>query len=307
MRVLVTGALGKVGRATVPALQRAGYTVTATDLANPEWDRGPDGTAHYVKADLSDAGEVYALVGGAVTQGPPPGRFDAVVHTAALPAPGRHAPHVVFRNNIMATFNVVEACVRWGVPRLVYLSSETVPGFIFPERPFLPRYLPLDEDHPVAPQDPYALSKYFGEQLCTAATQRGDLRCISLRPTWVQSPDTYHRNLGPLVREPGPSTTAWAYIDVDDLADAIVLAVGSDLPGHEVFCVASPDTVGGVDLHEMWRRWYPDSDTELRPVDRPDASGVDISRARELLGWRPSRSWRDYLTDTGEPVGPASV
>ena len=307
MRVLVTGALGKVGRATVPALQRAGYTVTATDLANPEWDRGPDGTPGYVKADLSDAGEVYALVGGAVTEGPAPGRFDAVVHTAALPAPGRHAPHVVFRNNIMATFNVVEACVRWGVPRLVNLSTESVPGFVFPERPFVPDYLPLDEAHPVAPQDPYALSKYFGEQLCAAATQRSDLRCISLRPAWVQSPESYHRNLGPLVREPGPSTTAWAYIDVYDLADAIVLAVGSDLPGHEVFGVASPDTVGGVDLHEMWRKWFPDSHTELRPVDRPDASGIDIRRARELLGWRPSRSWRDYLTATGEPVSPPTA
>ena len=46
----------------------------------------------------------------------------------ALPAPGKHAPHVVFGNNLMATFNVVEACVRWAVPRLVNISSETVPG-----------------------------------------------------------------------------------------------------------------------------------------------------------------------------------
>jgi len=51
------------------------------------------------------------------------------------------------QNNLMATFNVLEAAVRFGVPRFVNLSSETVPGFFFPERPFLPRYAPVDEEH----------------------------------------------------------------------------------------------------------------------------------------------------------------
>ena len=43
-----------------------------------------------------------------------------------------------------------------GVPRFVNVSSETVPGYFFPERPFLPDYLPVDEEHPLRPQDPYA-------------------------------------------------------------------------------------------------------------------------------------------------------
>jgi UDP-glucose 4-epimerase len=86
MRVLVTGGLGKVGRATVPVLQEAGHDVTVTDLRDPDWDRPPPGTPGYVKADLTAAGEVYALVGGAsVGEGPRPGPFDAVVHAGALP------------------------------------------------------------------------------------------------------------------------------------------------------------------------------------------------------------------------------
>jgi nucleoside-diphosphate-sugar epimerase len=302
MRVLVTGARGKVGRAAVAALQRAGHHVVATDLGEPEFDTPPPGTAPYVKTDLTDAGQVYALVGGAsVGEGPRPGPFEAVVHAGAIPAPGRHAPHVVFGNNLTATFNVVEACVRWGVPRLVNISSETVPGFIFAERPFTPEYLPLDEAHPVRPQDPYALAKFFGEQLCDAAVSRSGLRCISIRPTWVQNADTYHRNLGPFFADRAKaSVTGWSYIDADDLAEAIRLAVESDLPGHEVMCIAAEDTIGGRDLHAAWRMAYPDSTTRLRPVSRPDASGIDTTKARTLLGWRPTRSWRDYLTDDGQ-------
>jgi UDP-glucose 4-epimerase len=304
VRVLVTGARGKVGRAAVPVLVAGGHDVTATDLHQPDFDRPPEGTAPYVRADLTDAGEAYALIGGAsVGEGPRPGPYDAVVHAAALPAPGRHAPHVVFGNNLMATFNVVEACVRWGVRRLVNISSETVPGFIFAERPFLPDYLPVDEAHPARPQDPYALAKLFGEQLCDAAVARSDLRCISLRPTWVQDAGSYARNIGPFLSDRTmPSVTAWSYVDALDLADAIRLAVESDVPGHEVCCVGNPDTIGGRDLHEAWRAAYPDAPTELRPVPRPDASGLDSAKAQRLLGWRATRSWRDHLTEDGQPL-----
>ena len=75
----------------------------------------------------------------------------------------------------MATFNALEAAVRWGVPRFVNLSSETVPGFFFPERKWLPDYVPVDEEHPIRPQDPYATAKHFGEQLMDGATRRCDI------------------------------------------------------------------------------------------------------------------------------------
>jgi UDP-glucose 4-epimerase len=287
MDVLVTGAAGKVGRAVVPALRSAGHRVVATDLANAA-------AAADVHADLVDAGQAGVLIGEA--------GFDAVVHAAAIPSPGQHPPHVVLANNTMATFNVVEACVRAGVSRLVNISSVGVLGLHYAERRILPDYLPIDEEHRLRPQDPYGLSKLFGEQLCDAAVWRSDMRCISLRPAWVHDAASYGADLGPLIRAGQPRGVAgWPYIDVRDLAEAVRLAVESDLPGHEAFYIAAPDTTGGVDLHASWRAANPGSTTELRPISRPDASGINSGKAQRLLGWQAARSWRDYLTDTGEP------
>jgi nucleoside-diphosphate-sugar epimerase len=184
------------------------------------------------------------------------------------------------------------------------VSSETVPGFFFPERPWRPDYLPIDEEHPVRPQDPYALAKSFGEQLCDAAVARSDIKAISIRPSWVQNADNYAHNLGPQLRDPDePSAGYWAYIDVEDLADALLLAAASDLPGHEVFYIASPDAASTLTLPELLERHGLAGEIPLRELDRPDAGGISIAKARRLLGYDPKRSWRDHLDEQGRPRG----
>lgn len=297
MRVLVTGAHGKVGVAAVAELQRAGHEVTATDLGAPEYGALSPGEAPYLQADLTDAGAVDAIVRGK----------DAVVHAGAIPDPLHHAPHVVFANNVMAGFNVVEACVRWQVARLVNISSETVPGFIFAERPGLPPYLPIDEQTPAAPQDPYAFGKHVIEQWCDAAVARSELSVVSIRPSWVQrDAEDYERNLGPVVRDPTQRSLGfWAYTDNDDLAVAIRLAVEVPLTGHEVIYLAQPDNATTWQLDDLVAAAFPDADIELRdsaaahPPAGAGRSGIDSSKAQRLLGWSPTRSWRDVLDDDG--------
>ena len=290
MRVLVTGGRGKVGVATTTALQAAGHDVTVTDLGAPVYERDLPGEPPYLQADLTDAGAADAVVRG----------HDAVVHAAAIPDPLHHAPHVVLHNNLQSSFNVIEACVRAGVRRLVNISSETIPGVIFGEGRILPPYLPIDEATPPAAEDPYGFAKEVIEHWCDRVTRRTGLPIISIRPSWVSTPANYERNLGPLVREPyQPSTNFWSYTDADDLADAIRLAVESDVPGHEVIYIAQPDNCTGRPLAGLLAAVYPDAGIELRPLPRPDASGIDSSKAVELLGWQPRRSWRDHLHEDG--------
>jgi UDP-glucose 4-epimerase len=294
VRILVTGAHGKVGRALVPRLVGASYDVRASDLTRPVWDRvAPGEPEDYWQADLTDAGAAYPLVAGC----------DVVVHTAAIPQPIHNAPHVVFGNNIMSTFNVLEAAITGGSTRFVHFSSETVPGFIYALRPFSPGYLPIDEEHPVRPQDAYATAKWFGELLCERAVERSEIRATSIRPSWVQDESSYERNLGPIVRDPSVLIGNYcSYIDVHDLCDAVVLAIETDLPGHEVFYIASPDTIGGHPLAETVRTHYGGEGIELRPTVREDASAVSSEKAQRLLGWTATRSWRDYLDEQGRSL-----
>lgn len=288
MRILVTGARGKVGAAAVAALTDAGHEITATDLGLPVFEARPDGVP-YIRADLTDAGDAFAVVRG----------HDAVVHAAAIPDPTSSPPHRVFQNNLMAIFNTLEAAVRSGAARFVNLSSETAPGFIFPERPWVPDYLPVDEQHPIRPQDPYATAKHFGEQLMDRAVRLSDITCVSLRPSWVQWEGNYEQGIGPWLREPARSAGFWAYTDVYDLADAIGLAAAATTPGHEVVYVAAPDIASHESLATLARRFHGEQAPAIRSPEEPGGSAISSAKARRLLGYDPQRTWRDYLDDSG--------
>jgi UDP-glucose 4-epimerase len=288
MRILVTGARGKVGAATIHRLLRSGHDVTAVDIAPPVYERARE--VRYVQADLSDAGHAAAVVPG----------HDAVVHAAAIASPAKNPPHVIFQNNVMSTYNTVEAAERAGVARFVHVSSETVPGFSYPTRYFHADYAPIDEQHRVAPQDSYALSKWTGEMLMDAAVARSAMAGVSVRPSWVQWEGNVERNLGPIVRARGTdkSSSFWSYVVVYDLADLLALAATADLSGHEVLYAAAADNANGLPLHDLVGRHFGD-EVELRSVPRADASGISCAKAVRLLGWKPKRSWRDWVDDDG--------
>jgi nucleoside-diphosphate-sugar epimerase len=219
-----------------------------------------------------------------------------VVHCAGIPDPSHDPPHVIFANNAVGTFNVAEAVVRSGVARLIYISSETAPGYVTAERPALPDYLPVDEEHPLRPQDGYALSKAVGEHICDALVRRSDATAVSIRPSLVLAGDDY-LNIIPALQKRGavPSFNFWSYVDAEDLADLIGLAAEWDSVGHEVVYGAQPDNFMGAPLQDLINGAYGEDAPSLRPLARPDAGGISIAKAERVLGWKPAHSWRDRL------------
>ena len=293
MRILVTGARGKVGSATVAALLDAGHDVTALDLGAPVFEaRRPRRALAYIQADLTDAGDAFAAVRG----------HDAVIHAAALPEPTRNPPHAVFQNNLMATFNVIEAAVRFGVPRLVNVSSETVPGFFFPERPFLPDYAPVDEEHPIRPQDPYATAKHFGEQLMDAAMRRSDLGGrldpavlgavggqlrAQPRPPALRDPERRR------ARASGPTSTPTTSPTPCGSPPSATLPATRSSTSPRPTTTPTGRSPSSSATTTATRSSCASSTARTRP-------GISIAQGPRLLGYDPRRSWRDYLTDDGE-------
>ena len=287
MRILVTGARGKVGAATVDVLHRAGHEVTASDRIAPVFEAAPPWPS-YRQADLADAGDAFAIVAGQ----------DAVVHAAALPDPQHNPPHVVFSNNLMATFNVIEAAVRLGVGRVVHVSSETVPGFFFAERPFGPPTRRSTRSTRSRRRTPTRSPSTSASSCATPPSRARTSAASRCGRAGSSGRATRESNLGPLVRDPEAVSVSWnSYVDVYDLAELLRLAAESDLPGHEVVLRRAA---------RQRRRPLARGPCQAplrRPAARspsvPTPSGISTAKACACSAGRPQRSWRDYLDDEG--------
>src|SRR3954463_13085109 len=147
--IAVTGSSGKLGRHVVRDLHEHGYRTVALGRV-PDPDSVADAA---VRVDLTDHGQVIealTAVDGRYD------RVDAVVHLAAIPAPGLTTNAATFANNIIATYNVFAAARLAGIRNIVWASSETVLGLPF-ETP--PPYIPVDEEYHPRPESTYSLVK----------------------------------------------------------------------------------------------------------------------------------------------------
>jgi nucleoside-diphosphate-sugar epimerase len=280
----VTGGSGKAGRYVVADLLAHGFEVVNVD-------RVPSPEVHTFQADLTDLGQVFGVVEGR----------DAIVHLAAIPWPGEHPPEVVLRNNVMSTFNVLQAACVLGVRTVVCAGSESALGFPFMFRRFGPSYLPIDEDHPLRPQDAYGLSKVIGEELGRGFAGRDPTMSItSLRFSWIQMPDEYEAHVRGAQADPAANDfNLWAYVDVRDVAAACRLALELNRPGFDAYYIAAPDTLMTRPTADLVRERFP-GEPEIRPGFGGTSSPLDCSRARDLLGWEPAWTWRAAIAPRAE-------
>jgi len=280
-RVVVTGGAGKLGRACVDELIRHGWDVVVFDRVHP-----PSAGAVFVPIDLTDYGQVLDAMLGVEERYD---RLDAVVHLAAVPAPGRVADHLTFMNNMGCTWNVFSAARRAAVTNIVWASSETVLGLPF-DTP--PPYIPVDEGYPPRPESTYSLVKTLEEAMAVQLCRwNPDLKMIGLRFSNVMEPADYARF--PAFDDDPASRkwNLWGYIDARDGAQAVRLALESDLTGTEIFVIANADTVTSRSNAALVNEFYPD--VEVRGDLGEHKTLLSIEKARRMLGYQPAYGWRD--------------
>ena len=280
-RVVVTGGAGKLGRACVDELIGHGWDVVVFDRVRP-----PSEGAAFIPIDLTDYGQVLDAMLGVEERY---ARLDAVVHLAAVPAPGRVADHLTFMNNMGCTWNVFSAARRAGVTNIVWASSETVLGLPF-DTP--PPYIPVDEGYPPRPESTYSLVKTLEEAMAVQLCRwNPDLKMIGLRFSNVMEPADYAR-FPAFNDDPGSRKwNLWGYIDARDGAQAVRLALESDLTGTEIFIIANADTVTSRPNAALVKDFYPD--VEVRGDLGEHQTLLSIEKARRLLGYQPAYGWRD--------------
>ncbi|HYI34596.1 MAG TPA: NAD(P)-dependent oxidoreductase [Glaciibacter sp.] len=279
MRIAVTGGSGKLGKTVVRELRASGHTVVNLDLVG---ERGPD----FVSVNLTDYGQVIDALAGVNDRHD---GVDALVHLAAIPAPGILSDVATFHNNILATFHVFQAARRLGITNIIYASSETVLGLPF-DAP--PPYIPVDEEYPARPETVYSLVKHLEEQMAIELVRWDPaLKIIALRFSNVMDPEDYADfpayELDATLRK----WNLWSYIDGRDGAQAVLKALQLKTTGFDRFIIAADDTVMSRPNAELVEEVFPG--VSVHGDIGVNTTLLSIDKARRILGYEPEHSWRD--------------
>lgn len=312
MTVLITGGAGYIGSHAVLAFREAGYAVAVVDnLSTGRREAVPEGVAFF-EGDIGEQARMEALL---ETQ-----QISSVIHFAgSLIVPESvERPLSYYRNNTAASRDLMDACVKADVRRFIFSSTCAVYG--------IADRLPLSEDSPTNPINPYGRSKLMTEWMLRDAGTAHGLASVSLRYFNVAGADPKGRagqstpKATQLIKvaceaavglrdgvtvfgedyDTPDGTCIRDYIHVSDLADAHVAALGYLESGGESR-VLNCGYGHGFSVRQVLDtvQQVAGRDLPIRPGPRragdPPALFADVSRIREVLGWRPARDDLDDI------------
>lgn len=294
MRILFTGGSGKAGKHVVPYLLARGHRVVNADLV-PLDCAGVDN----LTVDITDSGQVFnALTSYANFDELDPGtgvpKFDAIVHFAAIPRIMIKPDNETYRINTMSTYNVLEAAVKLGIKKVIFASSETTYGVCFADGERKPDYIPLDEEHPVVPEDSYAMSKVVNEITAKSFHQRSGFDIYGIRINNVIEPHEYAQNFPDYVANPDMRRrNFFAYVDARDLGQMVDLMLHKDGLGYQIFNAANEGHSVDLSTAEIIERYY-QGVPQMRDMGE-DETFFSIQKAKDMLGFAPVHTWRDEI------------
>ncbi|MEK3889509.1 NAD-dependent epimerase/dehydratase family protein [Bacillus sp. FSL K6-3431] len=278
-KVVITGGSGLLGPAVIKEFLVHGYEVVNADIKYPV-----ESLCQTVIVDLQNLGEVYGLLADA----------DAVIHLAAIPVAYSHPNEVTFQNNVMSTYNILEAAGNLGIKKAVITSSESSYGIVFSKKEIAPKYVPLDEEHPQIPEDSYGLSKIVNEQTADAIHRRTGMQIVSMRLGNVITSEKYP-DFPSFIQDPEQrKTILWSYIDARDAATAYRLAIETDDLGSVALNITADDSSMDIESEELMKTVYPDVQ-DIRKELKGYETLVSSEKAKKLLNWEPVHKWRKYV------------
>ncbi len=269
--VLVTGADGRIGRATVARLRADGWRVVA--LA-PRFRHLTSQDAELRVGDATDEADVDAALEG----------VDAVVHLAAVPHWDHGTPYEVYTTNVVSTFAVLVRAAERGIRRAVIASSIQASGVPGNHHDVLPAYFPIDEELPPVHDEAYSLSKYSDELTARMVASRWGMSIVALRFPWTDGPEELRVVAEEWTRDPAQGVKlGWSYLDVRDAAHVISRSLDAPVDGALVVQLAAPQTLVPFDTEDLLDTYA--VDVPRRQSFPGRTVPVSTERAERLLGF----------------------
>jgi nucleoside-diphosphate-sugar epimerase len=266
MRVLVTGAAGRLGVYVVGGLRVAGHEVIGCDIAL-ESPRG----------DLTDFEAARSTVAAAMPT--------AIIHLAAWSDAGIVDDSRTYGDNVRSTFNLLQAAVGCGVEKVVIASSAQVYGLS--RRP--PDYVPIDELHPTRPTNSYAASKIANEGAGEYFSSAYGMPVLAFRIMGARTPEEIEGELAAAANPESDRELLWSRIDARDVATACrqALEVKDRPPGP--YNIGGSHIVLPTETRRLMSRYWPG--VKLRPSLTGSLSALSCAKAQAAFGFRPEFVW----------------
>jgi len=300
MKILITGASGKLGAFIIRDLAAAGYE----DLVLMSRRKPAETFSAYpwLEGDLTDFAACQRAVQG----------VDVIQHIGAQPWPTDH-PHLrarveeqgipfdtTFKTNMLGTYYLMQAAAEAGVKTVVMAGSNCAlgHGYRISDTPFPYQALPIDEMHPCYPEDSYSLSKRSGEDLLASYTRAYGIRTYVTRISGICPPERRQQMAETVKPVEGWSPWMWCWVGSEDVASAHRLLMEAamdpvtDLPAHDVYYLNADDTSVLEPSVALVERFKPD----LLPLVTGmtgHQSFFSNHKLKQAVGWQHKISWRN--------------
>lgn len=265
MRVLVTGAAGVVGSITVQKLREEGHEVVGVDTKG-------DGVRQCSTTDFEGLKRIVVET-----------KPEAIVHLVAVSFIHGISQQDVFRINTTSVYNILTLAEELHIERVVIASSINAIGAILSKTNRF-KYFPIDEDHPLEPEDSYSLSKQVGENIADAFSRRNSwMSIVSLRFHAVL--DDKSQAL-PQAEKMGNDISGdlWGYVLKPYAVDSILKSLAVNWKGHEAFFIVAPDNAVEKPSHELHQTSFPH--VTLKQPLTGSKGFFNCQKAKRLLNWQ---------------------